>query len=86
MLIICVCILGGMGSIKGQILGAVLLVTFPEVLRSFALYRFVVYGLILLVMMRFRSQGVLGNLSDRPYHFPKGVTWKPKSESGGDAA
>ena len=46
--------------------GAVLLVAFPEVLRSFALYRFVVYGLILLVMMRFRSQGLLGSLSDRP--------------------
>ena len=84
MLIICICILGGMGSIKGQILGAVLLVSFPEVLRSFALYRFVVYGLILLVMMRFRSQGILGNLSDRPYRFPRGVTLKPKSNSGGD--
>ena len=86
MLIICVCILGGMGSIKGQLLGAVLLVTFPEVLRSFALYRFVVYGLILLVMMRFRSQGILGNLSDRPYQFPKGLVQKPKSDLGGGTA
>ncbi len=84
MLIVCICILGGMGSIKGQILGAVLLVSFPEVLRSFALYRFVVYGLILLVMMRFRSQGILGDLSDRPYTFPKGVTFKSKSNPGGD--
>lgn len=84
MLIVCICILGGMGSIKGQILGAVLLVAFPEVLRSFALYRFVVYGLILLVMMRFRSQGLLGSLSDRPYRFPKGVTFKHKSSPGGD--
>ncbi len=84
MLIICICILGGMGSIKGQILGAILLVSFPEVLRSFALYRFVVYGLILLVMMRFRSQGILGDLSDRPYIFPKGVTFKHKSNPGGD--
>ena len=84
MLIVCICILGGMGSIKGQFLGAVLLVAFPEVLRSFALYRFVVYGLILLVMMRFRSQGLLGSLSDRPYRFPKGVTFKHKSSPGGD--
>lgn len=84
MLIVCICILGGMGSIKGQILGAILLVAFPEVLRSFALYRFVVYGLILLVMMRFRSQGILGDLPDRPYKFPKGVTFKPKSDTGGD--
>lgn len=83
MLIICICILGGMGSIKGQILGALLLVSFPEVLRSFALYRFVVYGVILLVMMRFRPTGLLGSLSTRPYHFPKGVTVMPASKTGG---
>ena len=83
MLIVCICILGGMGSIKGQILGAVLLITFPEVLRSFALYRFVVYGVILLVMMRFRPTGLLGSLSTRPYSFPKGVTLKPTAKTGG---
>lgn len=73
MLIVCVCIFGGMGSIKGQLLGAALLVAFPELLRSLELYRFVVYGLILILMMRFRPQGLLGSLSPRPYRFPKGI-------------
>jgi len=82
MLIVCICILGGMGSIKGQLLGALLLVSFPEILRSFALYRFVVYGLILLVMMRFRPQGLLGSLSTRPYKFPRGVKVKEEGIGG----
>ena len=36
-------------------------------------YRFVVYGLLLIFMMRFRSQGLLGGLSKKPYKLPKGV-------------
>ena len=54
-------------------LGAALLVAFPEVLRSLESYRFVVYGLILVVMMRFRPQGILGWQSRSPYKLPKGV-------------
>ncbi len=84
MLIVSICILGGMGSIKGQIIGAVLLVSFPELLRSLSLYRFVVYGLILIIMMRFRSQGLLGELSTRPYKLPKGVKRKADATTGGE--
>lgn len=84
MLIVCICILGGMGSIKGQLLGAVLLVSFPEVLRSLSIYRFVVYGIILIVMMRFRPQGILGTLSSRPYKFPPKVVVKQSKNTGGE--
>lgn len=74
MMILCIVILGGMGSIKGMVVASVLLVSFPEVLRSLAEFRFVAYGIILILMMRFRPQGILGGMSTRPYKYPKGVT------------
>lgn len=73
MTILCIVIFGGLGSIPGMIIGSVILISFPEVLRSMADYRFVVYGLLLILMMRFRPQGLLGGLSKRPYVLPKGV-------------
>ena len=78
--ILCIVIFGGLGSIPGMIVGSALLIAFPEVLRSLADYRFVVYGLLLIFMMRFRPQGLLGGLSKRPYDLPKGVL-RPKSLS-----
>ena len=73
MTILCIVIFGGLGSIPGMIIGSGLLIAFPEVLRSLADYRFVVYGLILILMMRFRPQGLLGGRSKRPYNLPRGV-------------
>lgn len=73
MTILCIVIFGGLGSIPGMIIGSTLLIAFPEVLRSLADYRFVVYGLLLILMMRFRPQGLLGGLSKRPYKLPAGV-------------
>lgn len=70
-LIISIVILGGMGTMRGMYAGAALLIAFPEVLRSLAEYRFVVYGLILVLMMRFRPQGLLGWRSKAPYRLPK---------------
>lgn len=73
MTILCIVIFGGLGSIPGMIVGSILLISFPEVLRSLADYRFVIYGLLLIFMMRFRSQGLMGGLSRRAYQLPKGV-------------
>jgi len=53
-------ILGGMGNIVGAILGAVALVGLPELFRVTAEYRILIYGLALLLLIRFRPQGVLG--------------------------
>ena len=72
-MIISIVILGGMGTIRGMFLGSAILVAFPEILRPLQGYRFVVYGLILVLMMRFRPQGALGWKSKRPYKYPKGV-------------
>jgi len=52
-------ILGGAGSIPGVILGAVLVVALPEAFRGFATARMLVFGLVMMVMMIFRTQGLL---------------------------
>ena len=59
-MILSVVILGGMGTIRGMVVGSVILVLLPELSRSLTDYRFVIYGLILILMMRFRPQGILG--------------------------
>ena len=66
-LILSVVILGGMGTIRGMFVGAALLIAFPDVSRFLMEYRFVLYGVILVVMMRFRPQGILGWRSTLPY-------------------
>lgn len=72
-MILSIVILGGMGTIRGMFLGSIILITFPEVSRSLMDYRFVVYGLILVLMMRFRPQGLLGWKSQMPYKISKKV-------------
>lgn len=59
-LILCMVVLGGMGSIPGIILGAFLLVALPEVFRDFQDYRMIGFGAALVLMMVFRPQGLLG--------------------------
>ncbi len=50
--------LGGMGSIPGVILGAIVVVALPEVLRSFSDYRMLVLGVVLILMALFRPKGI----------------------------
>jgi branched-chain amino acid transport system permease protein len=59
-LIVCMVILGGLGSIRGVILGAVILVLLPEILREVQLYRMLSLGAGLVLLMIFRPQGLLG--------------------------
>ncbi len=56
--IICLIIVGGMGSIPGVIVGAAALVGLPELLREFAEYRMLVYGAALVAMMLLRPEGL----------------------------
>jgi branched-chain amino acid transport system permease protein len=60
-------IFGGMGSIQGSIVGAVILVVFPELLRFIGMpssiaapMRQMIYGLLLVVLMLKRPQGIMG--------------------------
>ncbi|MGE3854796.1 MAG: branched-chain amino acid ABC transporter permease, partial [Planctomycetota bacterium] len=65
-LILCCIVLGGMGSLRGVALGTIVLMSLGEVLRQPILgirvpaeARFLVYGILLLIFMRFRPQGFL---------------------------
>jgi branched-chain amino acid transport system permease protein len=55
-------ILGGMGNVLGAIVGAVVLVGLPELFRVAAEYRILIYGVVLLLLVRFRPQGLLGTV------------------------
>ena len=52
-------ILGGAGSIPGVLLAAILVVGLPELFREFASARMLVFGLVMMVMMVVRPQGLL---------------------------
>ena len=56
--ILCVIIVGGIGSMPGVIVGAFALVGLPELLREFAEYRLLVYGAALVAMMLLRPEGL----------------------------
>jgi branched-chain amino acid transport system permease protein len=56
--ILAMVVLGGMGSIPGVVLGAIILVVVPEVLREYAQYRFTIFGLGLTLMMLVRPEGL----------------------------
>ncbi|MGA1845962.1 branched-chain amino acid ABC transporter permease [Deferribacter abyssi] len=59
---LCMLVLGGMGSITGAAAGAIVLSTVPELLRFASEYRMVTYGVVLIVMMVFRPQGLFGKI------------------------
>lgn len=59
--IIVMIVLGGLGSISGSIIGAVLYIGLTESLRQVREYRMVVFPLLIILMMIFRPQGLLGH-------------------------
>src|SRR5574337_507123 len=58
-IVLCMVVLGGMGSVPGVILGAALLLILPEMMRQFALYRMLVFGAAMVGMMIVRPKGLL---------------------------
>jgi len=68
--VLCLIIIGGMGSIPGVILGAVILIGVPEILRAVALYRMLAFGALLVIMMIFRPTGFIAS-SRRKLEFNK---------------
>jgi branched-chain amino acid transport system permease protein len=57
-LILMAVVLGGMGSTPGVVLGAIFVSILPELLRDAADYRFFVFGVLLIIVMIFRPQGL----------------------------
>lgn len=72
-------ILGGLGSLPGSILGALLVVGSTEWLRWLQEYRLYIGGLILMVMMLVRPQGLIGTVRLRP---PRVSVTKPANDIG----
>ncbi|MGU3496220.1 ABC transporter permease [Xanthobacteraceae bacterium A53D] len=59
-LILTMAVLGGLGNFTGAALAGFVLALVPEALRSFEEWRMIVYGLLLLIALRVRPQGLLG--------------------------
>jgi len=57
--VLCLVIVGGIGNIPGIFLGAFALKGLPEILREIENYRMLVFGVLLIVMMRLRPEGFL---------------------------
>lgn len=51
-------VLGGLGSISGVVIGAILIITLPEMLRFAEDWRYLIFGVALVVMMIYRPQGI----------------------------
>lgn len=56
-------VLGGVGSIPGVIVGATVLTILPEALRGISTYRYAIYGILLVLMMIVRPQGIISAAS-----------------------
>jgi len=57
-MLFCIVLIGGMGSIPGILIGAAFISLFPEIFRPFAMYRMLIFGLVMILMMMFRPGGV----------------------------
>jgi branched-chain amino acid transport system permease protein len=55
-------VFGGMGSIVGVVVAALVLSLLPEYLRAFEQYRMIVFGAAMVLMMIFRPQGLISNV------------------------
>ncbi len=70
-MILCVVVIGGMGSIFGVVIGALILILLPEYLRAFSEYRMLMFGAILVLMMVFRPGGIISNIRKKYTFVPK---------------
>jgi branched-chain amino acid transport system permease protein len=57
-LVLMAVVLGGMGNMRGVVIGAIVISLLPELLRDVAEYRYLAFGILLVVVMVFRPQGL----------------------------
>ncbi len=85
--ILCLIIVGGMGSLPGVLVGSVALVGLPELLREFAEYRLLVYGAALVAMMLLKPEGLWPEaVRRRELHEEVSVKTESESSSGSEPA
>ena len=58
-IILAIVVLGGMGSQLGVILAAIIMTILPELAREFSEYRMLMFGLLMVIMMRWRPEGLI---------------------------
>ncbi|NOX32198.1 MAG: branched-chain amino acid ABC transporter permease [Deltaproteobacteria bacterium] len=68
--ILCVVVIGGMGSAIGVIAGALVLILVPEYLRAMAEYRMLVFGALQVIVMVFKPEGLIKSVR-KTYKFEK---------------
>ena len=59
-MVLAMIVLGGLGNIWGALLGAFILSLLPEFLRGFDIYRMLLFGISMILLMLLRPQGILG--------------------------
>ena len=84
-------VLGGMGSMLGSALSATVLTILPEALRAFSEYRMIAYAIVLILVMIFRPQGLLGSYDFSLSRIIERVMnrdfpWARRAEKGDEAA
>ena len=79
--ILSIVVLGGLGSIPGTIIGAIVLTAAPEILRPLSNYRMMVYGVLLVVIMIFRPYGLMGGVNLRQA-VRRAIMWPKKKQAG----
>jgi branched-chain amino acid transport system permease protein len=84
--VLCVVIVGGMGSIPGVIAGALALKGLPEVLRELENYRLLAFGALLVVMMILRPEGLIPSKRRSLEVRPEEVTVEEEAPPVGEAS
>ena len=68
-LIVAIVVLGGLGSIPGVILAAIIFTVLPEVFRAFSDFRVLIFGFVMVLMMIWRPKGLLRVVRSRFSYF-----------------
>ncbi|NLC69383.1 MAG: branched-chain amino acid ABC transporter permease [Clostridiaceae bacterium] len=71
--ILVIVVLGGMGSITGSILASIFLAVISTYLQAFAEFRMIIYAVILVIIMIFRPQGLMGTKEFKPEQVEKRI-------------
>ncbi|MBV8566871.1 MAG: branched-chain amino acid ABC transporter permease, partial [Methylobacteriaceae bacterium] len=62
--VVLIIVIGGLGNLIGVLVGAAMLIVVPELLRDYADYRMLLYGLALVIIILLRPRGLIGRRYD----------------------
>ena len=86
-LLLAAVVLGGMGTVPGALLGSSALIILPEKLRSFQDRRLLLFGIALILMMRFRPEGIVASRRrQREFHEEGGTADATSAPPGSPVA